>query len=142
MWHGFPFCTNVYRLLSSFLSLPCASACAATEAIHVFCKRNGDKLECFSHRRVDVDQINEVVCGGPEAQGHRRLMDHLTRVHTKHGDADYPPRRALDHHFDHAARVADGSCSWHCAERDGVTLTDHSCRIRLLVGHTHHCHLG
>src|SRR5258708_16773615 len=51
-----------------------------TESIHVFREREGDELECLGHRRIRMDQIDEVVRCGPEAQGHRCFVDHLPGI--------------------------------------------------------------
>lgn len=68
----------------SFLSLTPVLACTTGESLDI--SREGDRyyLECFGHRRVDVNQIYEVVGRRPKAHCHRRLMDDLACIHPKH----------------------------------------------------------
>ncbi len=40
---------------------------AATKLAHILRERNGNELERLSHRRIDVNQVNEVISGGPKA---------------------------------------------------------------------------
>ncbi len=41
---------------------------AATEPVDILGEREGDELKRFGHRWIDVDHIDEVIRGGPEAQ--------------------------------------------------------------------------
>src|SRR5260370_23611205 len=71
------------------LSLFALLAGAAAQLAHVFGEGEGHELERLGHCGVDVDQINEVVGGGPKAQRHCRLVDHLPRVDAQHRDAEH-----------------------------------------------------
>src|SRR6266853_3086162 len=88
----------------------------ATKPVHIFGERDSDELERLGHRRVDVNQINEVVRGGSEAQGHRRLVNDFIHIHPKHGDAGDPPGWVAQNHFDHAPRIA----GWRAREAPTV----------------------
>src|SRR5437762_3688456 len=117
------------------------SARATTESVHIFGEGDGDKLERLGHRRVDMDQIYEVIRRRPEPQRHSRLVNDLARVYPEHGDPYDPARRAVQHHLDHAARVTDGPGSGHCTHGDGVAFADDPSSIGLLVVQPHDRHL-
>src|SRR5579859_2823864 len=80
---------------------------AAAQPAHIFGERDRRDLERLRHRRVDVDQINQVVGGSAEAQRHRRLVDDLGGVHTEHRDANDAAGGPFEHHLDDAARITD-----------------------------------
>src|SRR5436305_11226523 len=87
------------------------SACTATEPVDILRERNGDELECFGHRRIDVDQIDEVIGRRSKAQPHRRFVDYLGSVRAKHGNSDDSAHGTIQHHFDHTPCVTDGPSS-------------------------------
>src|SRR2546421_12248385 len=64
-----------------------ALACTAGEAFDIFRERDGDDLERLGHGWIDVDQIDEGASRRPETQGHGCLVNHLSGVGAKHGDA-------------------------------------------------------
>src|SRR5260221_367029 len=115
---------------------------AATEPVDILGEREGDELERLGHRRIDVDHIDEVIRGGPEAQGHRRLVDHFPGVHPKHRDPHDPARRTIQHHLDHTARVADGPGPWYDAQRNRVAVAFDPGGHGLFVGHAYDGDLG
>src|SRR5919202_4331529 len=69
---------------------------------------DGNELERFSHRRIDVDEVYEVVYGGAEPKSHRCLMNDLRSAVPDHRYPKHYARVAIGDHLDDASLIADG----------------------------------
>src|SRR2546428_10877919 len=103
-------------------SMVTASLCAAAHLRHVLEERERDDLQSFGHGRVDVDHVDEVVGGRPEAHAHGGLMYYLARVAADHGNTKDPVALALEHHLDDPALVANRPRPRHKTDRDCPAL--------------------
>src|SRR3989442_5212849 len=88
-------------------SMVTASLCAAAHLRHVLEERERDDLQSFGHSRVDMDHVDEVMGGRPEAHAHGGLMYDLARVAADHGNTKDPVALALQHHLDDPAPTAN-----------------------------------
>ncbi len=70
-------------------------ACTAGEPRDILRKRDGNQLESLSHRRIDMDHLDEIIGTGSKAQHHRRFMDDFASIDTTHGHPHWQYNRRL-----------------------------------------------
>src|SRR5579864_7264733 len=115
---------------------------ATRESGRILVARDRHDLDRLRYGRVDVQQVDEVVDGGAEAQAHRRLVDHLCGALAQQGDAKHLVRVRVGHHLDQPAGVTDGPRTRYQSHGDGVAPAAMAGTDGLLVGQPNHADLG